>query len=138
MAHIRVLAALAAACVVSLGASAAQASGQEGATYRVTAQVPVACWVRPAGAMLAEEGRTGQVVEACNSPGGFTVHARYRLLGATEKARLKYAGQTFDLAKGGEQLLRRSSIAAIRTVDYRFEELGVSEPLVLALTIQPI
>jgi len=34
--------------------------------------------------------------------------------------------------------LRRSSMATIRTVDYRFDDVQLDEPLILALTIQPI
>lgn len=118
--------------------SASALEGQAGSTYRLTAQVPVACWVRPSGALLANPGISGSVVEACNSPGGFTVSAQYRSLGQSEKASLRYAGQTIDLSKSGEQVLRRSSIATIRTVDYQFEQVELSEPLVLSLTIQPI
>lgn len=135
---LKVAAPLAAMFATMALSTQASAEGQAGATYRVTATVPVACWVRPSGAMLAEEGRGGQVVEACNSPGGFTVSAQYRPLEASESARLVYAGQSFDLGRNGQQLLRRSSIAAIRTVSYRFDQLAVTQPLVLALTIQPI
>lgn len=127
------------AATTLLATGAAQAAdGQAGSTYRLTATVPVACWVRPAGTVLAAEGRTGSVVEACNSPGGFTVSASYRPLAANEKASLAYGGRTISLSRSGEQELRRSNMATIRTVDYQFEEVDLDEPLVLSLMIQPI
>lgn len=129
----------AAALAASLAfAQAAQAGPTGSHTFRVTATVPVACWVRPANPVLAEAGRSGQVVEACNSPGGFTVSAQYRPLMATEKARLIYGDRALELSKSGDQMLRRSSMATIRTVDYRFDEVELEQPLILALTIQPI
>jgi hypothetical protein len=42
------------------------------------------------------------------------------------------------LASGGQQILRRSNMATIRTVAYRFDDVQLDAPLVLALTIQPI
>jgi len=124
--------------LLSVAAAAQAAEGQAGSTYRLTATVPVACWVRPAGTVLAGSGRTGSVVEACNSPGGFTVSASYRPLSATESASLNYGGRLISLAKSGEQELRRSNMATIRTVDYQFDEVELDEPLVLSLMIQPI
>lgn len=107
-------------------------------TYRLRAIVPVACWVKPTSPVLAATGRSGEVVEACNSPGGFTVSAQYRPLSQTEKAIMFYGDRTFDLDKSGGQILRRSSIATIRSVSYRFDEVELEQPLILALTIQPI
>ena len=120
------------------GATAHAADGQAGGTYRLSATVPVACWVRPAGTVLAGAGLSGAVVEACNSPGGFTISATYRPLKATEAASLTYGDRLINLAKSGEQELRRSNMATIRTVDYRFEDVELDEPLVLSLVIQPI
>lgn len=111
---------------------------QAGGTYRLTARVPVACWVRPEAAVTAGEGSSGAVVEACNNPGGFTITASYRPLKSTEKAELVYDNRPFELAKSGQQLLRRSSMATIKRVDYRFGAVELDEPLVLSLTIQPI
>ena len=124
--------------IVLMCAGSAVAEGQADGTYRVRASVPVACWVRPTGTLLAGTGRGGSVVEACNSPGGFTVSASYRPLGLTEKAHMLYGDSKLDLAKSGQQVLRHSNIATIRTVDYRFEEVTLDAPLVLFLTIQPI
>jgi len=118
--------------------SAQAADGQVGGTYRLTATVPVACWVRPTGTVLAVEGMGGGVVEACNSPGGFTVSASYRPLKASENARMTYGDRIIDLARSGEQVLRRSNMATIRSVDYRFDDVQLDEPLILSLTIQPI
>lgn len=109
-----------------------------GGTYRLRATVPVACWVKPTSPVLAAAGRSGEVVEACNSPGGFTVSAQYRPLSLTEKAVMFYGDRTFDLDKSGMQTLRRSSIATIRSVSYRFDDVELEQPLILALTIQPI
>jgi hypothetical protein len=135
----RPLLALGSALAVLAGGAAAQAAdGQAGGTYRLSATVPVACWVRPAGTVLAGAGLSGAVVEACNSPGGFTVSATYRPLKSTEAASLTYGDRVISLAKSGEQELRRSNMATIRTVDYRFEEVDLEEPLVLSLVIQPI
>ncbi len=121
-------------------APAAASAGESQAVgrYRVQARVPVACWVRPSGAVLAGGGLSGSVVEACNAPGGFTVRASYRPLGELEKARLSYAGRLIDLSKSGEQDLRRSGVATIRSVNYRFEDVDLAEPLILSLTIQPL
>ena len=87
---------------------------------------------------MAESGRTGSVVEACNSPGGFTVSAQYRPLAETEKAQIFYGDRSLNLAKSGMLELRRSSMATIRSVDYRFDEVALEQPLILSLTIQPI
>ncbi len=131
--------AFAGAMVSALATSQAALAGpQAGGSYRLRATVPVACWVRPASPMHVHAGQTGSVVEACNSPGGFTISASYRALASTEKARLSYGDITLDLARSGQQVLRRSSMATIRTVDYRFEDVSLDGPLILALTIQPI
>lgn len=122
------------------GDSAAATPGrsQAGATYRVTARVPLACWVRLENPLIAQEGASGAVTEACNNPGGFMVMAAYRPLKAQESARMIYDDQTLDLAKSGTQLLRRSSIATIKRVAYRIASAQLDEPLTLSLTIQPI
>lgn len=133
-----VLALGAAVTLLCTGAAAQAGENQAGSTYRLTATVPVACWVRPAGTVLAGSGLTGSVVEACNSPGGFTVSASYRPLKDDETASLNYGGRLISLAKSGEQQLRRSNMATIRTVDYQFDNVELSEPLVLSLMIQPI
>lgn len=127
-----------AAAVVLAAAGSAMAGAQAGATYRVQAVVPVACWVRPAAPVIAESNAGGAVVEACNSPGGFTVSANYRPLSLGETARLRYAGQAFDLSSAGQAVLQRSDRATIRTVNYQFEAVELQAPLVLALTIQPL
>ncbi len=111
---------------------------QAGGTYRVRARVPVACWVRPEATVMAGSGAAGSVVEACNSPGGFTVSANYRPLKASESASLFYGDRQIDLARTGDQILRRSSMATIKRIAYRFGDVTLDEPLVLALTIQPI
>ncbi|MFN3815118.1 hypothetical protein [Brevundimonas sp.] len=128
--------ALVGSCFAVTGAAASDS--QSGTTYRLTARVPVACWVRPSGALLASPGVSGSVVEACNAPGGFTVSAQYRALGESETASLRYAGRVIQLSRSGEQILRRSNLATIRTVDYQFDDVELTAPLILSLTIQPI
>jgi len=130
--------AIAAALTALLAPQIASAGPTGGHTYRLRATVPVACWVRPTGTVMAENGRAGSVVEACNSPGGFTVSAQYRPLAASEKAKIIYGDRSLNLAKSGMLELRRSNMATIRTVDYRFDEVELEQPLILALTIQPI
>lgn len=134
----RTLLAIAAGLTAVLAPQVASAGPTAGHSYRLRATVPVACWVRPAGSVIAETGQSGSVVEACNSPGGFTVSAQYRPLAASEKAKIVYGNRTLNLAKSGMQELRRSNMATIRTVDYRFDEVELQQPLILALTIQPI
>jgi hypothetical protein len=119
-------------------ASQAHAESSSTATYRLTATIPVACWVRPSTAVSAAPGAGGQVTEACNSPGGFTISASYRSLSVGERARLSYGDRVVDLAPNGFQELRRSSLATIQTVRYRFADVALDSPLILALTIQPI
>lgn len=118
--------------------SASAADAQAGTTYRLRATVPVACWVRPQGSVLAGAGLRGAVIEACNSPGGFTVSASYRPLKDSERAFMTYGDRIIDLSRTGEQMLRRSNMATIRTVDYSFGQIDLDEPLILSLTIQPI
>ena len=134
----RSLLALAAGLTAMLAPQVASAGPTAGYSYRLKATVPVSCWVRPSSTVMAETGRTGSVVEACNSPGGFTVSAQYRPLAASEKAKIIYGDRSLNLAKSGMLELRRSNMATIRTVDYRFDEVELEQPLILALTIQPI
>ncbi|WP_392352938.1 hypothetical protein V8F63_09275 [Brevundimonas sp. LF-1] len=135
----RTLLAIAAGLTVVTAPQVASAGPTAGGSYQLRANVPVACWVRPNTALMAETGRTGSVIEACNSPGGFTVSAQYRPLAESEKARIIYGDRSLDLtAAPGLLELRRSTMASIRTVDYRFDDVQLEGPLILALTIQPI
>lgn len=88
--------------------------------------------------MISSETGQGRVIEACNSPGGFAVHASYRMLDGDEDALFRYGDRQIDLPRNGGVLLRRSSIAQIRSVDYRFEKQNLKKPVVMVLTIQPI
>lgn len=132
------LAAVAIAVTAFASPQIASAGPKAGGSYQLRAVVPVACWVRPDATVVAETGRTGSVIEACNSPGGFTVSAAYRPLKQTEKARMTYGERSLNLTKSGNLELRRSNMAAIRTIAYRFDDVQLEEPLILALTIQPI
>ena len=119
-------------------APAAEAKNTAGNTFRIRASVPVACWVRPDRNVEAAEGFTGSVVEACNSRGGYVVNANYRPLQAGETASMVYGERTFNLSASGGQELRRSNMATIRNVSYRFQNVSVDTPLTLTLTIQPL
>ncbi|MHC3125775.1 hypothetical protein OB03_00020 [Brevundimonas sp. GN22] len=116
----------------------AEAKNTASQTFRITARVPVACWVRPDRTVQAGEGMTGNVVEACNNPGGYTVTAQYRPLMEGESARMIYGDRSLELSPTGGQELRRSNMATIRSVAYRFDNVSVETPLTLSLTIQPL
>lgn len=132
-------AALLAAAIAAISLpTMAEAKNSAGHSFRITAKVPVSCWVRPDRTVAAVPGATGRVVEACNNPGGYTVTANYRRLTNGESAQMIYNDQPVTLGAAGHQLLRQSTMATIRTVHYRFENVSVDEPLVLNLTIQPI
>jgi hypothetical protein len=87
--------------------------------------------------MTSETGY-GSVVEACNSPGGFQVTASYRPLEQGESAKLRYGDRSIALSSVGHAPISRSNMARIRTVNYRFEEAELTQPLVLVLSIQPL
>ena len=116
----------------------AEAKNRAGHSFRITAKVPVSCWVRPDRTVTAAPGATGSVIEACNNPGGYTVTAAYRPLSNGESAQMIYNDRPVTLGAGGHQVLRQSSMATIKTVQYRFENVSIDEPLILNLTIQPI
>jgi len=134
----RTLLAVTAGLMVVTAPQVAMAAPSAGGSYHLRATVPVACWVRPNTTVMAETGRMGSVIEACNSPGGFTVSAQYRPLADTETARITYGDRSLNLAKTGMLELRRSTMATIRSVDYRFDDVELEQPLILSLTIQPI
>lgn len=132
-------AALLAAAIAAISLpTMAEAKNTAGQSIRIKARVPVACWVRPDRTVMAQSGSAGSVIEACNNPGGYTVTAQYRPLSAGENARMVYHDRAVDLSSSGQQLLRQSSIATIRSVSYQFENVQLEQPLILALTIQPL
>ncbi|RZJ01356.1 MAG: hypothetical protein EON90_03500 [Brevundimonas sp.] len=120
-----------------LSVPAAAHAGDKSATFTVRASVPVACWVRFNEPLVAQTGSAGDVVEACNSPGGFVVSASYRPLKASESASFIYGGKSIMLNGSGSNELRQSVFATIRSVEYRFDEVTVDEPLALTLVIAP-
>lgn len=128
-------AALAGSLMLAPQAQAMDASSQ---TFTIRARVPVSCWVRPDREIQAGEGITGNVVEACNNPGGYTVTANYRPLSQGERAQMIYDNRPIQLSRNGGQILRRSNIATIKTVNYRFQNVALEQPLTVFLTIQPI
>lgn len=113
-------------------------AAEASATYRLRAQVEVACWVSSTQSIRADEGQSGEVLEACNNPGGFVVSASYRPLAETEKVKVFYGDHVLNLNKEGQHTLRRSNMATIRKVNYRFEEVALDLPLTLDLVIQPL
>ena len=128
---------LALAALVALpGMAHAMNNGSQ--TFRVTARVPVSCWVKPDRDIVAGEGVTGSVIEACNNPGGYTVTANYRQLGSGEQAQMIYNNRPINLSPSGGQLLRRSNMATIKSVNYRFQNVSIDSPLTVFLTIQPL
>ncbi|MGI4817324.1 MAG: hypothetical protein ACRYFE_02290 [Janthinobacterium lividum] len=132
-------AALLAAAIAAISLpTMAEAKTTSSHTFRIKARVPVACWVRPDRTVVAQAGSAGSVIEACNNPGGYTVTAQYRPLSAGENARMVYHDRAVDLSSSGQQVLRHSSIATIRSVSYQFENVQLEQPLILALTIQPL
>ncbi|WP_292051151.1 MULTISPECIES: hypothetical protein [unclassified Brevundimonas] len=126
----------AAALMVAPGVVHAKDAGSQ--TFQVRARVPVSCWVRPDRDIVAGEGVSGSVIEACNNPGGYTITANYRQLGDGERAQMVYNNRPVELAKSGGQVLRRSNMATIKTVSYRFQNVTLEQPLTVFLTIQPI
>ena len=132
-----ITAGLALATLVALpGMAHAMNNGSQ--TFRVTARVPVSCWVKPDRDIVAGEGVTGSVIEACNNPGGYTVTANYRQLGSGEQAQMIYNNRPINLSPSGGQLLRRSNMATIKSVNYRFQNVSIDSPLTVFLTIQPL
>ena len=119
--------------------SAALAAGAGQGTFNLQATVPVACWVQTQrGDNLIDADRpTGEVVEACNSTRGYQVTAAYRPLASGERATLRYAERVIRLPASGDAMLRRASMAQIRTVSYAFEDVRLEALLILALSIQP-
>jgi hypothetical protein len=73
------------------------------------------------------------VVEACNKAGGYRVVANHRALASGERAVIRYGDQVVELAGAGESVLRVSSMAQIRTVEYRVEDARLDAPLMLTL-----
>lgn len=136
-AHLKMLGA--AALAATLVPAIASATDMGRGTFNLSATVPVACWVqtqRGEGLIDAAQS-TGEVVEACNSTRGYQVSAAYRPLNGGERATLRYADRVIRLPAGGDAMLRRASMAQIRTVSYAFEDVQLQAPLILALSIQP-
>lgn len=121
-----------------LGMANTAVAAEASATYRLRARVAVACWVSSTQPIRADAGQSGEVLEACNNPGGFVVSASYRPLAETEKVKVFYGDHVLNLNKEGQHTLRRSNMATIRKVQYRFDEVALNLPLTLDLVIQPL
>lgn len=126
-------------CTAALLASApAFASQQATGTFQVTATVPMACWVDHSIQADALGNAPGLVTEGCNNASGYMVSAQYRPLAATESARLVYGANMVDLSSLGAQEVHREHGPRIQQIAYRFDQVSLSAPLTLSLTIQPI
>ena len=133
-----VLAGLVTLAALMAAPAVVQAKDTGSQTFQVRAYVPVSCWVRPDREIVAGEGVRGNVIEACNNPGGYTVTANYRQLSANEQAQMVYNNRPVQLSRKGDQILRRSNVATIKSVNYRFQNVSLEQPLTVFLTIQPI
>lgn len=121
-----------------LVASPAIASPQATGTFRVTASVPMACWIDHSMQADALGNVPGLVTEGCNNATGYSVSAQYRPLGASERARLVYGANLVDLSAVGANEIHREYGPRIQQIAYRFDDVILAAPLTLSLTIQPI
>lgn len=121
-----------------LVASPAIASPQATGTFRVTANVPMACWIDHSMHADALGNVPGLVTEGCNNATGYSVSAQYRPLGVTERARLVYGANMVDLSAVGANEIHREYGPRIQQITYRFDDVILAAPLTLSLTIQPI
>ena len=125
---------IAAALAVTPAFAGEQATG----SFRVTASVPMACWVDHSVAVDARGTTPGLVTEGCNNASGYVVSALYRPLTGTETARLVYGDRMIDLSSAGAQEVHREYGPNIEQIAYHFDRVSLVAPLTLSLTIQPI
>ena len=118
-------------------AGAAQAAGSSTGTFRISATVAPSCSINSGGPVNIVEGESRSVVEACNIAGGFTVSANYRQLENQERVSLWYGPDAFALNASGMHILRQSTMATIRDMVLRFDDVQLNAPVVLTLTIAP-
>lgn len=121
-----------------LGCAAPVSAQEASGSFRVSAQVPVACWVDHSVRADAVAGTLGSVTEGCNSASGYVVSAAYRPLTNSERAQLVYGGQSFTLSDTGLHEVRREHGPRIQQIDYRFDNVALDAPLTLSLMIQPL
>lgn len=126
-------------CVATaLVAFPASASEQGSGSFRITASVPMACWVDHSIAADARGTSPGLVTEGCNNASGYMVSAFYRPLAQNETARLVYGDRLIDLSAAGTQEVHREHGPRIQQIAYHFDDVSLDAPLTLSLTIQPI
>lgn len=113
------------------------AAAQASSSFTVSAQVPYLCFVIPQSDLVITDGSnaSGQVTEACNKGGGYTVMATYRELAEDETAVLEYNGQTVELPHGGQVALRVSNLATIKTVSYAVQSAHLDQPVSVSLSL---
>lgn len=122
---------------ISLSAATANARAAGTGTFRVSLDVPMACWVSEVSVDVVAQG-AGEITEGCNSASGYVVSASHRPLEIAERARLVYGDRTFALSAAGHQVIRREFGPRVQQVAYRLAELRLNSPLTLSFTIQPL
>lgn len=122
----------------ALVAPPAAASEQATGSFRVSATVPMACWVDHSVEANAQGTAPGMVTEGCNNATGYIVSAFYRPLVQSETARLVYGDRSIDLSAAGTQEVHREYGPNIQQIAYHFDQVSLQAPLTLSLTIQPI
>jgi hypothetical protein len=125
---------------VALLSSAAVPAEAASASFVVSLSVPAACFIQAPGTIAVSDGATssGDVTEACNVPGGYTVTASYRSLAADEGAVMLYDGQTISLPSDGQVIVRTSSVATVRQIAYQLTSTHLDSPLAVSLSITPV
>lgn len=123
---------------VLLASTPAFATPQANGTFRISASVPMACWVNHSVQADALGTAQGLVTEGCNNASGYMVSAFYRPLAQSESARLIYGDALVSLSASGTQEVHREYGPRIQQIAYRFEQVVLDAPLTLSLTIQPI
>lgn len=135
---VHVMAVGVAGAATMFAATPALANPQTSGTFRISAAVPMACWVDHAVQADALGASEGRVTEGCNSASGYVVSASYRPLDGSERAHLIYGHRSLDLSALGQQEVHRENGPRIQQIAYRFDDVRLNAPLTLSLTIQPI
>ncbi|MFV0643089.1 MAG: hypothetical protein ACK5NN_01090 [Sphingomonadaceae bacterium] len=121
-----------------IATSAIAGEGNATGSVRVSANVPMACWVDHSVRADAASGEQGLVREGCNNGAGYIVSAEHRPLDVQEHAKLRYGQTIVDLSKETHQEVNREYGPKIQDVAYSFSEIALASSLTLSLTIQPL
>ena len=114
--------------------AAAQVSG----SFRLSAQVPMACWISHDVTAEAASGAEGSVTEGCNSATGYAVFVDHRPLDTAESVRLRYGNRFANLTGSTVQEVNREHGPRVQKVTYGFSDVQLNAPLTLNMIIQPI